>query len=207
MTSFNEIRVIFNRKYNKCTKSVRVFSINSWQDERNDRVATEKRLDKVMEKPNADQLNYWLSRFVVKVRRIDWRPYPLPVCIEEFESDVYSPFLCIGSSIESCFQGEWNRFPRRPLHCLFLDGSSCSSPTQDTTISQGLVHIDNDDSYSELSKWWLQRERVARPVKTGLNAPVALATNRLYHRHAWLYWEIPSVVQIRPSGSTLVPYQ
>ena len=36
---------------------------------------------------NVDQLNYWLARFVVKVRRIDHRPYPLPVCIEEFESD------------------------------------------------------------------------------------------------------------------------
>ena len=36
---------------------------------------------------NVDQLNYWLARFVVKVRRIDQRPYPLPICIEEFESD------------------------------------------------------------------------------------------------------------------------
>ena len=43
-------------------------------------VATEKWPEKLL-------LNYWLARFVVKVRRIDQRPYPLPICIEEFESD------------------------------------------------------------------------------------------------------------------------
>ena len=30
----------------------------------------------LLEKPSADQLNYWLSRFVVEVRRVDGSPYP-----------------------------------------------------------------------------------------------------------------------------------
>ena len=45
----------------------------SWRSERNERGGTEKCPEKLLEEPNAEQLNY---RFVVEVRRIDQRPYP-----------------------------------------------------------------------------------------------------------------------------------
>ena len=55
--------------------AVRVFQ--DWRTARNKSVgAAEQCPETLLEKPIAEPLNYWLSRFVVEVRREDGNPYP-----------------------------------------------------------------------------------------------------------------------------------
>ena len=65
--------------------SVRVF--NSWREERNKR-SLEQCPENLLREPNAELLNFWLSRFVVEVRREDGKPYP-PATINGILSGLY----------------------------------------------------------------------------------------------------------------------
>ena len=65
--------------------AVRVF--RSWCDERNKRVE-EQCPETLLEEPTVDNLNYWLSRFVVEVSREDGKPYP-PTSINNILAGLY----------------------------------------------------------------------------------------------------------------------
>ena len=65
--------------------ALRVFK--SWRDERNKSVE-EQCPDDLLESPVVDRLNYWLSRFVVEVRREDGQPYP-PATINNLLAGLY----------------------------------------------------------------------------------------------------------------------
>ena len=55
--------------------AVRVFQ--EWLKQRNDTSTDDKKCPyNLLEKPVADKLNYWLSRFVVEARRSDGQCYP-----------------------------------------------------------------------------------------------------------------------------------
>ena len=54
--------------------AVRVFE--EWRMERNKTATDEKCQSMLLEEPDARSLNYWLSRFVVEMRRADGNPYP-----------------------------------------------------------------------------------------------------------------------------------
>ena len=66
--------------------AVRVF--DEWRLERNATATGEQCPLELLEKPDAHSLNYWLSRFVVEMRRADGDPYP-PTTISNVLAGIY----------------------------------------------------------------------------------------------------------------------
>ena len=65
--------------------AVRVFQ--SWREQRNKSIS-ELCPEKLLEEPTVENLNYWLSRFVIEVRREDGKPYP-PASINNILAGLY----------------------------------------------------------------------------------------------------------------------
>ena len=66
-------------------------TFNDWRNERNKQSATGDicPLD-LLKKPEAEKLNFWLSRFIVEVRRKDGEPYPARTLIASWSTSIWA---------------------------------------------------------------------------------------------------------------------
>ena len=66
-------------------------TFNDWHNERNKQSATGDicPLD-LLKKPEAEKLNFWLSRFIVEVRRKDGEPYPARTLIASWSTSIWA---------------------------------------------------------------------------------------------------------------------